>query len=219
MIKKILSVLNSSLLVMALSACASLPFLNSGGTSGTTSQTPAVNTTALTLEDKLAVGTLKLEGTDKAVTAQQAKDLLFLWKAVKTLGSSSSTSSDEVKALYKQIEEAMTSDQVQAIQNMTMGPEDTRALMQQYNVRAGANRQQGSTSGQGTQSSQGNQGGFQGGPPGGGFPGGDFPGGQQGQRQVTRTPAAGQTARNFTLNLNALFADPLINLLEQRAKG
>lgn len=58
------------------------------------------------LESKLAIGILKMEGTDLAITPDQAKTLLPLWKAVKTLSTSATTSPDELNAVYRQIEEA-----------------------------------------------------------------------------------------------------------------
>jgi hypothetical protein len=71
------------------------------------------------LEQKLAIGTLKMEGTPQAVTAKEATDLLPLWQAVKSLSASTNTAPSEITAVYKQIEGVMTPEQTQAIQKMT----------------------------------------------------------------------------------------------------
>jgi hypothetical protein len=78
-------------------------------------------------QSMLLVGTLKLEGTDLAVTPEQAVELLPLWKAVKTLGSSDTVAQEEIDALYAQIKETMTVEQMAAIDAMTFTREDLSA--------------------------------------------------------------------------------------------
>ena len=53
---------------------------------------------------KLALGTLKLEGTSQAVTAAQASELLTLWQGYKSLDNSDTSSQVELDALVKQIQ-------------------------------------------------------------------------------------------------------------------
>lgn len=219
MIKKIFFTLIAFLLAAALSACASSRTLRTGNNTGNTSQNVVSNTGtgSLSLEEKLAVGTLKLEGTAQAVTPQEAKDLLFLWKAAKSLPSSNNTSQDEITALYQQIEETMTSEQVQAVQNMTLNTEEISSLKQDYAIESSAQGgQANATSGeQGSQNQRRNQGGFlDDGPPGGGQ---GFPGGGMMGSQTQRTPVAGQSSNRSSQDLNALFAGALIKLLETRA--
>lgn len=48
---------------------------------------------------KLALGTLKLEGTSQAVTAAQAAELLTLWEGYKSLSNSNTSSQVELDAL------------------------------------------------------------------------------------------------------------------------
>jgi hypothetical protein len=223
----------SFVLLLTLAACSSLQL---PGTSANTApaQNGQFDPANMPIESKLSMGTLKLEGTSQAVTAEQAKQLVLLWKAVKSLGNNNNTSNDEIKALYQQIQDSMTPEQMQAIQKMTFTSEDMRTMMQQYGIQGfggnGGPNQTPDPSQRATRTAQRQNGGGQGGFPGGGggFPGGGpggFPGGGQGgnnqNRQgtpgVQRTPGAGGN-RNFN-RMNLLFIDPLIKLLEQRAGG
>src|SRR5512133_3694458 len=137
MSKKVSLFLLISLLVFSLAGCASLNLPGASSASGTTNASQTQGAPDLSnqpVESKLAIGTLSLEGTDKAVTAEQAKTLLPLWKAVKSLSSNTSASTDEINALYKQIQDAMTAEQVQAIKDMQLTTEQTQALMTKYNL-------------------------------------------------------------------------------------
>jgi hypothetical protein len=187
------------------------------------------------VESKLAIGFLKLEGTDKAVTADEAKTQLPLWKALKALSAGNNTAQDEITALYQQIEDGLTADQVKAIKDLTWKQEDLTALGQQYGIQMGGAGGAGgaasnlTTEQRATRVAQfqaqggagGNGGGFAGGPPGD-FGGGGFTGGagSTGTRSSTRTaqstPSAAQTNRR-ALGLNSMFLDAVIKLLEQRA--
>jgi hypothetical protein len=192
------------------------------------------------LEQKLAIGTLKLEGTGQAVTAKEATDLLPLWQAVKSLEANPNTASSEITAVYKQIEGVMTPEQTQAIQKMTWTAEDMQALMTKYGVTFGAGQagpgDQNLTDAQrATRTAQfqsrnqngggppggpgGAPGGFTGGPGGpGGDPGG-FAGGSGGGTVVARTPQPGQASRRAGGGMNTILVDPLIKLLQTRAAG
>jgi hypothetical protein len=81
------------------------------------------------LSMKLSMGTLMLEETAYAVTPEQAEELLPLWQMLRALQESGTSSEVEVEAVYKQIQEAMTSDQLAAIEEMN--PQDMQALMQE----------------------------------------------------------------------------------------
>jgi hypothetical protein len=240
--QKVLTLLLLVPLIFSLAACSSLqlPGSTSSTTSGQNQSNLPANTANQPVEDKLALGTLSLEGTDKAITAEQAKTLLPLWKAVKSLGNSSSASSDEVTALYKQIQEAMTADQVQAIKDLKLSQDDTQTLMKKYGVEFPQGGPQGMPTMSADQkatmqarrsSSSGNtQGGGQdgggmppdgggaGGPPGGDISGGGAQGGaQQGQTTTQGTPAAPQGGRGMRGGMNIMLADTLIKLLAERA--
>jgi hypothetical protein len=75
------------------------------------------------LSMQLALGTLKLEGTDYTVTPEQAAELLPLWRAAKELSGADNVTPQELEGLFKQIQKAMTAEQMQAIQSMDLsGP-------------------------------------------------------------------------------------------------
>jgi hypothetical protein len=185
-----------SMLIAA--ACASLKLPGTSSNALQNAQTPgAFDPRKMPVEMKLAVGTLKLEKTDQAVTPAQAKELLPLWKAVKSLSSSDTTTQEEVDGLYSQIKDTMTPEQVQAIEKMELTQDDFNALMKDLGIQF----PQGGPGGPGegmqnlseseratrvaqfrTQNQNGSQGGQQGGgsgfePGGGGFPPGGDPGG------------------------------------------
>ncbi len=227
-------------MVLALGACSGIQIPGLGAKPAQAAQNnPAganYDPAKLPLEQKLAIGTLKLEGTDQAVTAKEATDLLPLWQAVKSLEANTNTAPSEITAVYKQIEGVMTSAQTQAIQTMTWTQADLQALMTKYGVTFGAGQ-----AGPGDQNltdaqratrtaqfqSRNQNGGGPGGPGGppvgdpGGFAGG--PGGAGGfgggGTAVARTPQPGQAARRVGGGMNTIFVDPLIKLLQTRAAG
>lgn len=182
------------------------------------------------VEQKLAIGTLKLEGTANAVTAEQAKALLPVWKAVKAMSNDANASTDEINALYTQISESMTAEQIQAIKDMTISQDDIQALMKTYNIKMpqmGQGRMAGTqTAGGTTGARDGAQaGGMPGsdmGGPGAGGPPPDIASGmpsadQNGAAPASqRTPQVGRWNRGFRGGFNNLFIDPLIKLLTER---
>lgn len=80
---------------------------------------------------RLTLGTFKLEGTDNAVTPEQAAKLLPLWKLVQ---GGTLTGDEETNAVIKQIEEQMTEAQLAAIDAMGLTFEDERAWMQEQGI-------------------------------------------------------------------------------------
>jgi len=79
----------------------------------------------------LALGTLKLEGTDNAVTPQQAAELLPLWQMI---ASGSLQGNAETQAVVKQIQGAMTASQQAAIEAMGLTFEDVQAWMEEQGI-------------------------------------------------------------------------------------
>ncbi len=255
--KQIFSLLLIPLLVITLAACSAQAKSDASTTKAESSsaqdqasqdqnqegQAQVPDMSDQPIEQKLAIGTLKLEGTANAVTADEAAELLPLWKAVKSMSTGSNTSTEEMNALYEQIQGTMTAEQVQAIKDLELTMEDTQALMKEFGVemsQAGgpdsltqderATRIAQFQAEGGGQTGNGN---FPGGggnvPGGGGIPGGGIPGGgaipggdtqQSGQPPVIQgTPPAG--GRNGGGGpgggFNTMFIDPLIKLLEERA--
>ena len=193
---------------------------------------------ALPAEVQLAVGTLKLDGTQDAVDAQTAGQLLILWQAVRSLTAKSGTATQEIQALYQQIEESMTPAQIQAIAAMQLTQTDMLQEAQALGIdlAAGSGFSQGSqSSAQGAASSsqsarsQSAGGGFPPDgsfPPDGGIPGdGGFPGGGFVQPQQTPNAAAQSTAqarfsRSGSLNrVPSAWLDALIDYLQSKSQA
>lgn len=171
---------------------------SAGATPNAAGQTaPQAQGGSMAGQDQLAVGTLTLEGTDQAVTAEQAKTLLPLWQEVKTLLADANTTNDQLQAVYQKIKDSLTSDQVKAIEQTALTQDELKSLASKY----GVDMPSGPGGGQGN--------GPSGTPmaPGGGAPGGNPP-------DFQGTPGAvGRIGRG----MNALFLDPLIKLLKERA--
>jgi hypothetical protein len=191
----------------------------------------------MTVENRLAVGILILEGTDLAVSPEQAREQLPLWKAVRSLGSSDTVSPAELQALYDQVRESLSAGQIQQIEEMDLSRESLAALMEDLGLEMGfamggpggfsGTPQAGGSDGPqrggdfpGGGAGGGMGGGMPGGGPGGGFSGppsdmGGFPmpGGTQG------TPVPGAAGGRRGMGMNFLFLNPLIELLTVRAEG
>ncbi len=85
---------------------------------------------ALAASAQLAFGTLRLAETGAALTPEQAQTLLPLWHALQ----GGVTAAAEVNAVLKQIEGAMTSEQLEAIAAMQLTQEGMRAWMEEHGV-------------------------------------------------------------------------------------
>ena len=215
-------------LVFVLTACgspgASGNGFGSGGTTGAGFRSNRSNT-PLTAESKLALGTMKLEGTRQAVDPAMAAKLIPLWQLMVQLHSSSSSAPQEVAAVEDQIKATMRPDQLNTIDNMTLTQADIFTLFQQQ---AQANGSGGATDPAGQGSTQGSSGGNR--RNGGGFGGGGFGGGGFGAGGARTNGAAGsnsgsQTSSSLTAAqaaqarenaISSLVIDQLIRLLETK---
>ncbi|HNB51020.1 MAG TPA: hypothetical protein PK530_03710, partial [Anaerolineales bacterium] len=116
------------ILFLALAACSG----QADTTTTTDSQVPAANGTPApfgqSVEQKLMWGTFALEDTENAVTADQAAELIPLWKAVRSLSDSDTAADEEVSALFDQIQETMSTAQMDAINNLQLTGEDMAAI-------------------------------------------------------------------------------------------
>ena len=81
--------------------------------------------------DRLALGTLKLEETEYAVTPAQADELLPLWQIIQ---SGSLAGDAETNTVLKQIEGKMGEAQLAAIDGMGLTFEDTREWLEAQGV-------------------------------------------------------------------------------------
>ncbi|MEA3335476.1 MAG: hypothetical protein U9R25_06160 [Chloroflexota bacterium] len=88
---------------------------------------------ALTLKNQIILGTLRLEGTGDAVTADQAKTLLPFWQAYRSLTESGNAAVEETEAVQDQILDAMIPGQIAAIAVMKLTNDD----LQTYYVEIG----------------------------------------------------------------------------------
>ena len=116
---------------------------------------------------QLSVGTLMLEETPQAVTAEQAQELLPLWQMLRTLQQSDTAAQAEIEAVLNQIQGAMTPEQRAAIEGMDLTLASMRTMAQELGLGIGG----------GEGGSGGQEGGFR--PPDGMIPGGGpGPGGE-----------------------------------------
>jgi hypothetical protein len=228
MIKKVSSALLAILLTgsMLLTACSAQPA--GGGAAGGQPSGSAVpggqGGASVTDETKLALGTLKLEGTSQAVTTEQAKVLLPLWKAENSLSSNSATAETEMQALLEQIKSGMTSDQLQAINKLDFTAQGMSKTMSDLNPQSGGG---GTTSTKSLTSSSSSSGGGMGGPggggpggggPGGGGPGGDMGGGMEQQPSTTQTASSTTKTIGVTARVNTSIVKAVITLLSKKVK-
>ncbi len=230
------------ILILVLTACNSSSN-QAASTTNTSVTNSAQGTTSLSEVNKLLVGSLRLEDTDQAVSAEEAAQLLPLWQAYRALSNSDTAAEAEVDALIKQIQSTMTADQIQAIEAMNLTNQDMMDLMQAAGgpiARGTPNPQStpgfdipsgGFTSGNPPSGSAGNPpSGSAGGPPSGstgGFQGGGVviqgpgPGGDTMMIQGTQDPSMQATAQaRFSTQasqVNTILLDVLIQQLQEKA--
>jgi hypothetical protein len=164
---------------------------------------------------KLALGTLKLEGTSQAVTAAQANELITLWEGYESLSNSDTTSQVELDALVKQIQGIMTTDQIKAIEAMGLTDQSVNEVMQ--SLGSSANVSAPASTPNASALSQAAPAGGAGGMPSdrGGIPMGDITGGMTAQS----TPATTQASSNAgSMQVNTLLIQAVIKMLETRSQ-
>jgi len=180
---------------------------------------------AMPLSAQLGFGTILLEDSEYAVDSDQAAQLLPLWKAARSLSESETAAEAELEAVFNQIEDTMTAEQINAIANLQLTGEAMAQLMEDLGISFGfggdrfgnLTPEQQATAQAGRESGEG--------PPGGVFPGGgQGRGGGQGIGGAELTPeqqATIEARRAERSGVGARFAlvfvDPLIELLEARA--
>lgn len=244
--KKIIFTILAGMLLFSLAACSgagagatssatTAESASADGTSnGTTIGTPVpggtpgagFDSSTMTVDTKLAAGIFLLEDTEQAITPEQAAELLPLWKAVKSLSADDATTADEIQALYDQIEETITPEQLAAIEAMDLSGETMTNLMTKLGIdnaanfgnRANAENMtedeiatrvaQMQAQNPGMTMPEGGQAGA-----GGGFGGAGFvpPTGSG-----DSTPSPDMLTRR-SMGMNSMFLDPLIELLTERA--
>lgn len=177
--KRILVLLVAIMLAAVLAACAGASASTGGSAtavgdtvSGGDAALSANYPGALPVEAQLTLGTMQLEGTDLAVTAEQAAELLPYWRVLQSLAQSDNTADAEIEAVLKQIEGVMTGEQISAIAAMQLTEDQLQTMLEEGALGFGRSFDQGVEGGKaGDGFAGGPGGGFMGGPPGGG-PGG-----------------------------------------------
>jgi hypothetical protein len=190
-------------------------------------------TRTLSPDAKLALGTIKLEGTAQAVDAETAAKLLPLWQLMVQLHSSSSTAPQEVTATLDEIQATMAPAQLNTINGMSLSGADLFSLLQSQAQASsgqksggsglGSNGGAGRNGGGGRVFFGGGPGGFAVGPAGGGF-GGGFAGGgvRSANGSGTNNPTQltpqeqAQAAQARENAISSLVEDQLIRLLETK---
>ncbi len=231
MIKKSIRTFIGLAFIVILAACSSLPIPGLSTQPSSTSQ-PAADPSNAAIDNKLAVGILRLEGSDLAITSQQAVELLAVWKAVRVMTTDKSASTIEIAALYRQTLQTLTAEQIQAIQQMSWTQAELNTLMQDLGVQANQSASTSSSTSKSSQTLTSSS------AAGGDFPPGDFggPGGLGSQinavtssqsqttttnststTSATRSASAAPSSTASQINLNSAFADAVVSLLQQRA--
>jgi len=177
----------------------------------------------LPLSTKLALGTLKLEETEFSVDPDQAADLLPLWQVLNNLSSSDSAAPEEITAVTEQIQETMTSEQMQTIEEMELTGQDIFATMRELGLvdAPQVNAEGTPQAGGGFRGGQGPGGDF---PPGGGPPGGGPGGGFGGEGLSPEQIATAQARRaeggdsGFGNRMLTPLVQAVIDLLESKVQ-
>ncbi len=189
--------------MLTLSACGSA-----------TSQS-ATTDAATAQATRLALGTLELENTGQAVSADLAGQLLPLWQLLAELNTNAAAAPQETLAVVEQIQTTMTADQVSAIAGMQL-PENALANAAGSTTSAAATASSSLAPAAMPVDAQ-----LGGGPPpdaAGGFPlGGDMPA----ARSASVSGSAGATASGAASSNRSSIAlfQQVINLLESKLQG
>jgi hypothetical protein len=209
-----------TILILTLTACGSA----SNGTDPASVIQSGAPTGALPATTQLIIGTLKLEETEDAVTAEQAAQLLPLWQTLQVLSDSDTAADQETEALIAQIQETMTAEQMQTITDMDLTREDMFSIMQEQGVGMGNTQNSDTQTGNPSNNSGRNFGPGDGNlppPDERGFPGGGpgFGAGGQGQNLSADQIATAQAARQAGGGsmIPPALINALIDFLKQKA--
>ncbi len=222
MMRKTVVLVGLLILMLTTAACG-----NDGGDDAEASNTTSAGSARVTLNEdyadalpmpsQLAIGTLMLEGTDDAVTVEQAAELLPNWQMLQALQSSGTAAQAELDAVLKQIQRAMTDQQLTAIKEMQLTPESMTELAQERGL------------GRGFAINAGGEGEFRppagafaegGGGPGAGGRGGGFgPGFFGGGENLSPEEQQAALAERMNTFFGSAMSTMVISLLEARAEG
>ncbi len=213
------------LAAVVLSACgAAGTGSGSASSAGSGFRNSAFANRPLTPAARLALGTIKLEGTPQAVDPAEAAKLLPLWQLLAQVLGSSSSAPQEVNAVLDQIKANMNQNQVKSIGSMQLSSADIASVFQQ--LRQGGSGQASDPAGApgGANGAGGGARVFFG---GGGFPGGGggFGGGFGANRTGTggsttsSTTNPAQAAQQASNQISLVLANQVVQLLQSRVKS
>ncbi|MFZ5879304.1 MAG: hypothetical protein ACOY0R_08030 [Chloroflexota bacterium] len=204
---KKITLISLTLLALILTAC------------GAQATQAAPTQSELDTESKLILGTLKLDGTEQAVTAEQARELVIYWQVYQEISQSDTAAQEEVDGLLKQIEGAMSAEQMQAIEALGLTQRDVMTVMQEKSLMANMPVRSTTTDSTSTNTTTG--GGFA--PPDGGGPmmgaggppdmGGGFGGGNSSSNSSS-SDSSSSDAQTTRTNPTLLLIDTLIEYLQ-----
>jgi hypothetical protein len=182
--------------------------LTACGTSinATAAATSDAATEELPVQTQMLLGSLMLDDTEQAITVTQAAELLPLWQVYQELLTSDTAAQEEMDALVDQIQETMTTEQLQAIEALKLSQQDlTLAMQEQGVVSETVQRDTGTTTVSVPQ-----------GAPSGDMPAGDMPIGDMGadMGQVAGSVSTSQTQIVETFPTDLI--DALVQLLESK---
>ena len=104
---------------------------------------------ALSQKLMLSLGTMELDGTENAITTEQAELMLFYWQALNNMTTSGNSAPEEVEAILIQIEDAFTPEQITAINRMQLTSEYMTAWATENGISMGTGAGAGAGGGQG----------------------------------------------------------------------
>ncbi len=113
-------------------ACA--PTVEATPTSLASAYLSSEYTDAANVRSQLAYGTIKLEDTSNAITAEQAKAMIPLWQAIISLSGDTTTASEELTAVQDQLTAILNETQLQSIAEMQITNADLNEFYAQYGV-------------------------------------------------------------------------------------
>ena len=131
----IFTLILSALLIAACGANSAAP---TTGDVYTSANLPTNYENAMPVRNQLAIGTMKLDGTPNAVTAEQAKKLIPLYQALRGTSTSGGSSQQEISALLTQIEGTMTPAQLSAIRDMKLAFADMQTWATENGITLGS---------------------------------------------------------------------------------
>jgi hypothetical protein len=218
MLKQIVTLIGLLIVLLGVVACGSENGDDAKEAEGPSAESMGVTldadyANALPVPSQLAIGTFLLEDTDKAVTVEQASELLPNYRMLRALQSSGTAAQVELDTVLNQIQGAMTDEQLNEIKAMALTTDNLFEVLQERGGLGG-----------GFGGGAGGGGGFR--PPTGVIPGGGGrglgggPGGGFGGNQ-NLSPEEQEAALAERMNsvMGAAMTRMLISMLEARAEG